>query len=64
MKAPTGYVLEGATVAPLTYGPCPGCLFITGELSSKINNSFPSGFTEEGLEQQFNTLQAQRDAGA
>ena len=41
--APVGYVLEGATVAPLTYGPCPGCLFITGELSSNVNNSFPSG---------------------
>jgi hypothetical protein len=41
--APMGYVLEGATVAPLTYGPCPGCLFITGELASNVNNSFPSG---------------------
>jgi hypothetical protein len=41
--APMGYVLEGATVAPLTYGPCPGCLFITGELSSNVNNSMPSG---------------------
>jgi hypothetical protein len=42
--APMGYVLEGATVAPLTYSPCPGCLFITGELSSNVNNGNPSGF--------------------
>jgi hypothetical protein len=37
------YVLEGATVAPLTYGACPGCLFITGERSSNVNNAHPSG---------------------
>jgi hypothetical protein len=41
--APMGYVLEGATVAPLTHSPCPGCLFITGELSSNVNNPNPVG---------------------
>jgi hypothetical protein len=41
--APANYVLEGATVAPLTYSPCPGCLFITGELSSNVNNPNPVG---------------------
>jgi len=41
--APMNYVLEGATVAPLTYSPCPGCLFITGELSTNVNNPNPVG---------------------
>lgn len=44
VAAPSGYVLEGATVAPSSYTPCPGCLFITGELSSNVNNAHPSGF--------------------
>ena len=42
--APTSYVLEGATVAPLTYGACPGCLYITAELASNVNNPNPTGF--------------------
>lgn len=29
--APGTYLLEGATVAPLSYSPCPGCLFIVAE---------------------------------
>lgn len=30
---PADYVLEGATVAPLTYAPCPGCLFRNGSVA-------------------------------
>jgi hypothetical protein len=39
----TDYVLEGAAVAPLTYGPCPGCLYVTAVLASNVDNSHPSG---------------------
>jgi hypothetical protein len=45
-NAPAAYVLEGATVAPLTYGACPGCLYITGELASNVNNPNPTGAGE------------------
>ena len=38
------YALEGATVAPMTFSYCPGCLYITGELASNVNNSGPTGF--------------------
>ena len=38
------YLLEGATVAPLTYGPCPGCLYITGETASPSQNPFGAIF--------------------
>ena len=34
---PADYVLEGAAVAPLTYGPCPGCLFVTAVTPSDVN---------------------------
>ncbi len=44
--APSTYALEGATVAPLTYAACPGCLFITAELASNINNPAPTGAGE------------------
>ena len=37
------FVLEGATVAPLTYGPCPGCLFITAAFSADIDSLDPTG---------------------
>ena len=40
---PPDYVLEGATVAPLTYGGCPGCLLVTGELTKNVGNPNPSG---------------------
>ncbi len=40
---PAGYDLEGATVAPLTYGPCPGCLFVTAVLTSNVDNPSPVG---------------------
>lgn len=40
---PAGYSLEGAAVAPLTFSPCPGCLFVTAALNSNINNPAPSG---------------------
>ncbi len=40
---PAGYDLEGATVAPLTYGPCPGCLFVTAVLTSNVDNPNPVG---------------------
>jgi hypothetical protein len=37
------YVLEGGTVAPLTYAACPGCLFVEGTLATNVNNDHPSG---------------------
>lgn len=40
---PTGYSLEGAAVAPLSFAQCPGCLFVTATLSTNINNPSPSG---------------------
>ena len=40
---PSGYSLEGATVAPLSFAQCPGCLFVTATLSTNINNPDPSG---------------------
>jgi hypothetical protein len=40
---PAGYALDGGAVAPLTYGPCPGCIFITATLASNIDNPPPSG---------------------
>jgi hypothetical protein len=40
---PSGYVLEGATVAPLTYALCPGCLFVTAELATNVGTSTPTG---------------------
>lgn len=39
---PVSYDLEGATVAPLTYGPCPGCLFVTAVNSSNVDNPTPN----------------------
>ena len=36
------YVLQGATVAPLTYTACAGCLFVTAMPSSNIN-AVPAG---------------------
>jgi hypothetical protein len=36
-------VLEGATVAPLTYAPCPGCLYITAEQMADVDNANPTG---------------------
>lgn len=41
--APSNFDLEGATVAPLTYAGCPGCLFITAALKTNINNPNPMG---------------------
>jgi hypothetical protein len=41
--APANYVLEGATVVPLTDAACPGCLYITAELTSNVGNPHPSG---------------------
>jgi hypothetical protein len=41
--ASANYGLEGATMAPLTYGPCPGCLFVTAALTSNIGNPNPVG---------------------
>ncbi|HWY46196.1 MAG TPA: hypothetical protein VNX70_02360 [Bryobacteraceae bacterium] len=41
--APSLYVFEGATVAPLSYGACPGCLFITAELASDVGSTNPVG---------------------
>lgn len=38
----TDYILEGATVAPLTASFCPGCLYITGTLASNVN-AIPKG---------------------
>jgi hypothetical protein len=40
---PSTYVLEGGAVAPLTYAPCPGCLYITAELATDVNNVNPTG---------------------
>jgi len=42
--APANYVLEGATVVPLTDAACPGCLYITAELASNVDSPNPVGF--------------------
>ena len=41
--APSNYVLEDGTVAPLTYAACPGCLYISAELVTDVNNPNPTG---------------------
>ena len=35
--APANDILEGATVAPLTYVPCPGCLFVTAVTATDVD---------------------------
>ena len=40
---PANYALDGGNVAPLTYGPCPGCLFITATLASNIDHPPAAG---------------------
>jgi hypothetical protein len=40
---PSGFVLEASTVAPATYAPCPGCLFITATPAGNIDSFPPSG---------------------
>ena len=35
--APSGFFFESATVAPITYGPCPGCLVLTAESIAATN---------------------------
>jgi hypothetical protein len=40
--SPTGFLLEGATVAPLTNSACPGCLYLTSE-SIAGGGSGPNG---------------------
>lgn len=42
-NAPANLTLEGATVAPLSYAACSGCLFITAELTSNVDNPNPTG---------------------
>ena len=40
---PAGFALQAATVAPLSYAACPGCIFVTAMPAGNIDNPNPTG---------------------